>query len=126
MAKEIQTYEIGQLWNDINGTTASQKFQEHLRDTNISSALKQYAENGINPLLAVEGGAQMPGTSAVATAGAGAPHITGGIANIINSASKLLNANDNTENNKVQNFVYDQAGKLVSTAVKEYKTKYKL
>lgn len=48
----------------------SQDWQEHMRDTNLSSAFKQARENGINPYVMFNGGSvSAPGTSAASYSG---------------------------------------------------------
>lgn len=59
-----------QLSNDYNSAAmnANFAFNEHMRDTQISSFMNQLKEQGINPILAVSNGVSLPGYSSGSTA----------------------------------------------------------
>ena len=103
---------------EFNSAEAAKEreWQEHMRDTSITSAMQQYKENGLNPALAyINGGETAPAGASASSVIQG--NNVNGIAGILNSAAKLLNANDNTKDYATRKEVYDSTGKLVKTVM---------
>lgn len=114
------TYGVGQLINDITGTSANNQFsaqeaqkqrdwEQYMSNTSYQRAMEDLKEAGLNPAMLYASGGQGAstpnGASASASRGGASMDVIGSIGNVINSINgarridKITKQNEFTSNN---------------------------
>lgn len=125
------TGSIGNWINDITGQSQAaeinsaeaalqRNYEKYMSDTQYQRAVEDMEKAGLNPAMLYGNGSPAPATSgaSASSSGAGAGAISA-ISSIFNSASNLINANDDTKNKKTQQTIYNSAGNAIKKIVTE-------
>lgn len=117
------TQKIGQLWNDLTGVTASQKWQASREDTAYQRTIEDMKKAGLNPYIMYGGsGASGRSSASPGSAGAGVYNALGAtIANLAHSAVALHNGTKDRQNKEK---AFNLAHGIIQAGAKHGKSYY--